>query len=153
MPDPSITLRAATRDDLDRIVSLLDENDLPSSDVRSKSGCFLIAWCGTAFVGIAGLEAHAPVGLLRSVVIDESRRGLGYGSALVDALEEHARADQVETLYLLTTTAAGFFRRAGYEEIARGDVPPSIEATSEFTDLCPSTATCMMKDVGRQGTR
>lgn len=152
MPDPSITLRAAARDDLDRIVSLLDDNDLPSSDVRSKPGCFLVASSGTAFVGVAGLETHPPVGLLRSVVIGESRRGLGYGSALVDALEEHARADRVETLSLLTTTAAGFFRRAGYAEIAREDVPPSIEATSEFADLCPSTATCMVKDLGRRGT-
>jgi amino-acid N-acetyltransferase len=51
----------------------------------------------------------------------------------------------VETLYLLTTTAAPFFERYGYGAVAREEVPRPIRDTTEFTDLCPASATCMVK--------
>lgn len=148
MSDPSITLKGATQEDLDRIVDLLEEHDLPFDDVRSEPRCFLLASSGSTFVGIAGLETFGAVGLLRSVVVVGPRRGRGYGSALIDAVEDHARTNQVGTLYLLTTTAAEFFRQVGYTEVPRESVPPDIAETPEFTDLCPATATCMWKDVG-----
>ena len=75
----------------------------------------------------------------------ESNRGQDYGAELCDSLEEYARTNDVETLYLLTTTAAPFFRRYGYDAVAREEVPSRIRNTTEFTDLCPASATCMAK--------
>lgn len=143
MTTPSITVRTADAGSIDRVEALLEANDLPSRDVRSKPGCFLLAYSDSEFVGVGGVETYGPNGLLRSLVVAESNRGRGFGTALCDTLEEHARTNGVEVLYLLTTTASGFFGRRGYETVAREDVPSSIRRTTEFSDLCPASATCL----------
>jgi N-acetylglutamate synthase-like GNAT family acetyltransferase len=48
-------------------------------------------------------------------------------------------------MYLLTMTAEGFFARRGYLRIARGSAVPEIQATSEFTLLCPDSSVLMVK--------
>lgn len=145
MTDASITVEKADAEDLDRVEALLDANDLPHRDVRAKPECFFVARSDTEWIGVGGVELYGSSGLLRSVVVAESSRGQGYGTALCDALEERARTNGVEALYLLTTTAPEFFRRRGYEEIGRETVPSSIQRTTEFAELCPSSATCMRK--------
>jgi len=146
--DPSVALRLAEGGDLDRVESLLEANGLPYEDARTKPECFFLARDGEAVVGAGGLEAYGSDGLLRSVVVAEPYRGRGYGGALCDALEARARERGVGTLYLLTTTAAGFFRRRGYEAIDREAVPPTVRGTTEFAELCPDSATCMRLDLG-----
>ena len=145
MTTDSITLQQADEADIDRIESLLNANGLPSQDVRTMGACFFLAYTNTECIGTGGVESYGSEGLLRSVVITESNRGQGYGAELCDSLEEYARTNGVETLYLLTTTAAPFFRRYGYDAVAREEVPSRIRNTTEFTDLCPASATCMAK--------
>ena len=154
MTDSLITIHAADTDDLDHVEALLEANGLPYQDVRTKPECFFIAHVGkqqshvgNTSVGAGGLEIYGSKGLLRSVVVEESMRGQGYGEALCDELEAYARNNGVEMLYLLTTTAAAFFHRRGYDEIPRKDAPASIQGTTEFTKLCPDSATCMEKDL------
>jgi amino-acid N-acetyltransferase len=55
------------------------------------------------------------------------------------------RARPEEALYLLTTTAEGYFPKLGFERISRGDVPASIQASVEFTSACPASAIVMCK--------
>lgn len=145
MTDPSITLREADADDLDRVEATLKANDLPYRDVRTGPGRFFLARSDGERVGVGGVEIHGTNGLLRSVAVAESSRGRGYGTALCEALEGYARENGVTTLYLLTTTASGFFQGRGYGEVDREDVPSSVRATTEFADLCPASATCMGK--------
>lgn len=145
MSDPSLTLREATTADVERIESLLAANDLPTADVRETSGRFFLAHDGGRVVGVGGLEVHGTVGLLRSVVVPEAERGAGYGATLCDTLEARARKAGVETLYLLTTTAADFFADRGYEEISRDAAPRTIRETTEFAELCPTSAVCLRK--------
>jgi amino-acid N-acetyltransferase len=59
-------------------------------------------------------------------------------------MENQARGD-METLYLLTTSAAPFFRRHGYATMERDALPAAIQQTKEASRLCPATATCMRK--------
>lgn len=125
------------------VETLLDRNDLPTADVRSKFDCFYVAYDGDERVGIGGIEPYGEMGLLRSVVVEHSNRGLGYGTALCTALEREAAAAGIDELYLLTTTASGFFAERGYVEIDRSCVPDAIRRTAEFDELCPSTAVCM----------
>lgn len=145
MTDGSIAIRRASGAELDRVASLLEANDLPSRDVRAKPECFFVAEAGATVVGVGGVEIRGTSGLLRSIAVTEANRGRGYGTALCDELEGHASREGVEALYLLTTTAASFFRRRGYEEVDRDDAPPSIRGTTQFSDLCPASATCMAK--------
>jgi amino-acid N-acetyltransferase len=49
-------------------------------------------------------------------------------------------------LYLLTTTAREFFAGRGYRAIDRADAPERIRGTTEFSDLCPASATAMVKE-------
>lgn len=147
MPTSSVTLETADGDDIGRVESLLKTHGLPYQDVRHKAARFFLAYDDTTRIGIGGVELYGSNGLLRSVVVTEPNRGQGYGAALCNALETYARNNGVRTLYLLTTTAATFFRQVGYEEIARENVPPSIEQTAEFTEYCPSSAVCMRKHV------
>ncbi|NHN61206.1 MULTISPECIES: arsenic resistance N-acetyltransferase ArsN2 [Halorussus] len=144
-PTPSLALRKADSETLDRIEELLDANGLPHEAVRSSPECFYVARSGGALVGIGGVERYGSAGLLRSVAVPAPMRGAGYGTALCDALEERARVDGVETLYLLTTTAAEFFARRGYERVGREAAPERVRGTSQFADRCPDSATCMRK--------
>lgn len=145
MSGAAITVEAANEEALAYVEGLLAKNDLPSADVRSTPDCFYVAYEGDERVGIGGIEAHGPVGLLRSVVVERSARGDGLGTALCGRLEVVAGENGVETLYLLTTTAREFFADRGYAEVDRDEAPAAIRGTTEFTDLCPATATCMRK--------
>ncbi|WP_247730763.1 arsenic resistance N-acetyltransferase ArsN2 [Halovivax limisalsi] len=145
MTTDGITLERADASTVDRVVSLLDACGLPTADVRATPAAFFLAYAAGECVGTGGLEAYGTDGLLRSVAIVDEKRGEGYGTALCEALEGEARASDVARLYLLTTSAAPFFRRRGYREIDRADAPARIRETTEFAELCPQSATCMAK--------
>ena len=150
MSGATLTLRRADERELDYVESLLDANELPSADVRTSPARFYVGYAGDERVGIGGLESYGTDGLLRSVVVERSARGNGFGTALCDALERRIRADGVQTLYLLTTTAADFFADRGYATLERADVPAAIRETDQFDELCPASATCMRKQLSEQ---
>ena len=133
--------------DLDYVTEFLNRNDLPIQDLTAASTEFYYATADGERVGTGGLERHGDMGLLRSVVVETPKRNHGYGTALCKALETIARENGIETLYLLTTTASEFFAREGYSIIERSAAPAAIRSTTQFTDLCPATATCMRKSL------
>ncbi|PSQ57234.1 GNAT family N-acetyltransferase [Halobacteriales archaeon SW_8_68_21] len=143
---PSITLTAVD-DDVEYVERLLERNGLPTGDLRDSPAAFYVAEDGGERIGVGGIEAYGDAGLLRSVVVEASRRESGYGSAVCDALEAEAREAGIETLYLLTTTAAGFFAARGYAAVERSEAPDAIRDTAEFAELCPSSAACMRKSL------
>ena len=131
---------------LDRTIALLDAADLPSDDVASLDLDHFIGLGDRDDPdGVVGLEVFGDVALLRSLVLDASRRGTGEGRMLVTAVEAHARAHGITRLYLLTTTAEAFFAHLGYTRSAREAAPDAIQRTREFSSLCPSTAAFMVK--------
>lgn len=143
MTEATVTLRRARPEDLEYVEDLLDRNGLPVDDVRSRPEAFYVAFEEGEPVGIGGLEIHGSDALLRSVVVEERMRGEGHGSSICASLESEAAAAGVDRLYLLTTTASGFFDARGYDEIDRSEAPAAIRETEEFADLCPDAATCM----------
>lgn len=170
--DPSeLSLRTVDASDLSSVAAVLERNDLPAEDVHAGPATFYVASVpgrtgaddggraagggrsatvgdgrsstGGERVGVGGLERYGSDALLRSVVVEAPVRGRGYGTALCDALEDRARADGVEVLYLLTTTAADFFADRGYDEIPRERAPSPIRETTQFAERCPASATCL----------
>ena len=99
-------------------------------------------------VGFGGLEVHGEDGLMRSLVTLPPVRNRGVGTAMVAALEFEARLHGCASLWLITTTAADFFRRLGYARCERAAVPPAIRATAQFAELCPASADVLMKTLG-----
>jgi amino-acid N-acetyltransferase len=140
LPEP------ARSSDFSAIVVLLEDAGLPHADLTPEHlAHFLVLREGDAIVGVVGMEVRGDAGLLRSLAVAADRRGGGWATRLVDVLEARARTLGVRTLYLLTTTAEGFFARRGYAPADRATVPDAILATEEFRGICPSTAACMAK--------
>ncbi len=135
-PDPSTVRR------------LLEASNLPTEDLEVGHPVDFLG-CGDASrpAGAIGLEAHGAHGLLRSLVVSPEVRGAGCGKALVAGIEARAQAQGLADLYLLTETAAPFFASLGYEVVERDAVPAPIRRTTEFSSLCPDTATVMRKDL------
>jgi amino-acid N-acetyltransferase len=127
------------------VVDLLAANDLPHNDLAQGPARFFGIVEDDALVAVGGLEPHGTDGLLRSVAVAESRRGHGLGTQICEAIEHVARDGDIRSLYLLTTTAAGFFRELGYAELERAAAPPPIEASREFAKVCPDGAVLMAK--------
>lgn len=141
-------LRAALADDLARIVALLEQAGLPAADItRGGLQDFIVALDEGEIIGAVELERHGEHGLLRSLVMAPDWRGHGLGMALVDAVEAKARLQGVRSLSLLTGTAAPYFSVLGYAAIIRADAPAAVQASTEFTTLCPASSTCMHKTI------
>lgn len=137
----------ATDADRRRVRELLRSNDLPHGDLETSPVRLFVAHDDDEFVGAGGLEAYGPDALLRSVAVPDSVRERGYGTAIYREIESRARADGIDRLFLLTTTADGFFADLGFDVVDRDGVPEPIRETAEFRELCPSGATCMRKVV------
>ena len=148
-PTEGISYRAATSADVPAIERLLRESSLPTVGVAAAVGDFLVAQHGRRIVGVAGLELHGErFALLRSVAVDASVRGRGLGKDLVDRVTALARARGLESLYLLTTTAEGYFPMFGFQEISRAEVPDPVKRSEEFTSACPASAVVMSLRLG-----
>lgn len=129
------------------VSDLIADAGLPVQDLNpQKFVHFIVARRGDAIVGAVGLE---PVGgdraLLRSLTVMEGCRSQAIATRLVTAIEKYARSRGVAEVYLLTTSAAGFFVRQGYRIIERKVAPELIQATEEFRRICPATAVCLTK--------
>ncbi|MFO0499954.1 MAG: arsenic resistance N-acetyltransferase ArsN2 [Betaproteobacteria bacterium] len=131
------------------VLPLLAECGLPVSDITpSASISFFGVRSGGALVGVVGLEIHPPFGLLRSLAVAPAFRSSGIAHKLVAFVESLAAAHGIKELFLLTTTAEGFFLGLGYSPAARTAAPPAIQATPQFSNLCPSSSAFLSKNVG-----
>ena len=140
-------IRKAGTEDLSSILKLLEENHLTLSGVAEHIHDFLVVIENHQVIGCAGLEIYRPVALLRSVAVRKDMRGRGLGRAMVNDMLAMARKHHVETLYLLTTTAAEFFSTIGFARIERDRTDPLIRQTEEFSSICPCSAVVMAKDI------
>ncbi len=138
------TLREARADDLTLVRDLLKRCELPADDVSDAMlPGFVVAESSASLVGVAAIEVHGPHGLLRSVAVAPEVRGSGLGAELVRDRISWMQSQGIGSLYLLTTTAAPYFAMHNFVTVTRDSAPAEIQASSEFTDLCPSTAILM----------
>ncbi|TFW16064.1 GNAT family N-acetyltransferase [Massilia arenosa] len=141
-----MTVRPAQRDDLPAVVALLKDCRLPHEDIGpGHLTDFLVAEDTHGLAGTVGLERLGANALVRSLAVRTGLRASGLGKRLVAAIENHGRTHGVDALYLLTTTAADFFKHLGYQTVTRNSAPQALQATTEFSSLCPAQAACMVK--------
>jgi N-acetylglutamate synthase-like GNAT family acetyltransferase/SAM-dependent methyltransferase len=137
-------IRAPRAEDLAPVLELLGDAILPRAGVAEQFGdAYAVAVAGGRVIGAAGVERHGGNGLLRSVVVDRSQRGRGVGEALVRDRLGWSAAAGLEAVYLLTTDAAGWFERFGFERIERSWAPPAVRSSAQFSSCCPGDATAM----------
>jgi amino-acid N-acetyltransferase len=142
----NVTIRkAGEREDLARVLALLQDADLPIEGVIEHFNDFVIAADPAgAVVGAIGMERYADgTALLRSAVVGRSLRNSGVGSMLYQALLERARSSGIRRFILLTNTAEKYFARKGFRTIPRASVTGPVTLSTEFNDACPESAVCM----------
>ena len=116
---------------------------MPTAACRDALDDFYVAEDHGRVVGAVGLEAYGRAALLRSAVVEPAGRGTGVGQALVRRALEHARERGMCEVYLLTTTAEGYFPRFGFARIGREQVPGAVLESVEFREACPASAVVM----------
>jgi amino-acid N-acetyltransferase len=137
------TIRRATAHDWPRLAALLETAELPLAGAEEHLPNFLLAFRADALIGFAGLECYGDTALLRSVAVAPTERGQGLGQALVRQALAEAASWGVHQVVLLTTTAANFFPRFGFQPISRTEMPLAAQASVEFQEACPASATVM----------
>ena len=139
-----VALGRPAEDELAAIEALVGDAGLPTEVVRDRfPEAYAVARRAGRVVGVAALETHGRCGLLRSVAVVPAERGRGTGLALIAGRLALARASGLDSVYLLTTTAAPLFRRFGFTDVDRASAPAALAGSPEFAALCPSSATCM----------
>jgi len=146
MSSTPIVVRPATAADLGVVKALLSDAQLPLDGLEEQFGdAYAIAECDGSVIGAEGVERHGEVGLLRSAVVHAEWRGRGVGDALtLDRLAWAARQGMTE-VWLLTTTASDYFPRFGFERVERASAPGPLQASREFAEACPASATVMRR--------
>jgi len=142
-PASSMVVRPASVKDWPAIERLLRSRDLPADGALSHLDGFLVADEDGAVVGCGGVEQYGDVGLLRSVAVEEALSGRGLGSQLVTGSLDLARRWGIRELYLLTTTAADYFPRFGFQGLPREALPAVLSASEELGGACPASAIAM----------
>lgn len=128
------------------VVSMLVDAGLPVSDLEGGGRKIFGGLHEKGeLIGVVGIELYLPAGLLRSLAVVQSHRGLGYSSVLVSHAEQMAAKEGVTELFLLTGTAAPLFERCGYRHTSRVEAPESISRSQQFANICPGTAAFMVK--------
>jgi amino-acid N-acetyltransferase len=142
-----ITYRKAQPADLSEVLELLGSHHLPTSDVGQHFNEFILAVDDGRTVGCIGMEVYGSNALLRSLAVNKEYLGRKIGDHLYQQLIQEAGARHISKLHLLTTTAEQYFTKRGFALTQRDQSPDTIQATHEFSELCPSTARYMVKDI------
>ena len=140
---PPLESRLLSEQEAPEISRLLISQHLPTEDITEKTLFLVIKDPSGTLIGCCGLEVYPPHGLLRSLAVAPSRQGQGLGMQLVRDTLALAKANHITSLYLLTTTASEFFQKVGFDVISRSETPPGIQQSSEYSLVCPDSATVM----------
>ena len=124
--------------------SMLKASNLPADDLNFNKDLLVGYFEGNVLVGTGGLEVYGQFGLLRSLSVKLGIRGKSVGTNITEYLIDEAKRRKLKAIYLLTETARGFFLRLGFNDVPRDSVPEPLKASSEFSHVCPTTATAMM---------
>jgi amino-acid N-acetyltransferase len=134
----------ASQNSFSAAIHLLKKNNLPTEDLDPGKQLFVIEE-DNKVVGTVAVEYDYNDALLRSLSVSEEKRNSGIGKELVDFAEDYVQKQGVQNIYLLTTTAAGFFSKRGYKIIDRNEAPDFIKNTREYAVICSSSSAVMKK--------
>lgn len=128
--------------------TLLKRSELPADDLDYKRDLLVGYYEGDELVGTGALEIYEPYALLRSLSVKMGIRGKAVGTTITEYLLAEARAKNLTAIYLLTETANGFFRKKGFSDVRREDVPEQVKRSTEFSTSCPPSAAVMKLEIG-----
>ena len=139
-------ITSVSQDNFSKAIALIKKCNLPTDDISDTTKLFA-AIDNNEVLGTIGVEFYGSTALLRSFAVTEEARNKGIGNDLFLFLEEYIKQNGINRLALLTTTAAGYFAKKGFEKIERENTPVEIKESSEFKSTCPSSSILMKKDL------
>ena len=125
--------------------ALLRSVGLPCDDLTMDRHILIGYYEDGKLIGTGALELYGKYALLRSLAVIDALRGRMLGSRITDELMDVARENDITQIFLLTETARLFFKRKGFVDIDRKDVPAEVRGSSEFSGVCRESAICMVK--------
>jgi amino-acid N-acetyltransferase len=125
------------------IIELLENCELPTSDLNPNTSVFMGAFYDEDLVGCIGLEKIGDSGLLRSLAVDQNYRGEGIGFELTKAVLTESIKKSYSEVYLLTTDAEKFFIKAGFYKIVKENSPKAVKETKQYSEICSDSAVVM----------
>ncbi|MEP7266260.1 MAG: arsenic resistance N-acetyltransferase ArsN2 [Saprospiraceae bacterium] len=134
--------------DLAGVFGLLQQNEMPASDLISSRVRLWVAKNKGAVVGCIGLEIYHEDGFLRSLAVEKDFQNQGLATRLIDELFSFAKSQGINKMHLLTITAELYFQKRNFIKLNRSEAPDHIQQNSQFTVLCSSTAVYMAKSMG-----
>lgn len=135
--------KLASLSDIKEIQRLLKESNLPFEDLESSNVTLFISVLNGQIIGCIGIEIKGEDGLLRSFFVTDKYKNQGIGNELLNRLMNYSKSKNIKRLHLLTTTAEKYFSKKGFVKSDRIKAPESIQTTTEFSTLCPSSSIYM----------
>ncbi len=152
--DPVVVVRKARMQDVAPLLRLINGFAsraimLPRTEFELAENIrdFIVAYVGDELAGCGALHFYtAKIAEVRSLAVSEKYQKLGIGARIVNALEDESRDFELEALFAFTYVP-GFFRKLGYREVNRGELPlkawkdclkcPKFQACDEIAMLKP----------------
>jgi amino-acid N-acetyltransferase len=95
-------------------------------DLSENIRDFCVAVDGDTIAGCGALHFYTPTTAeIRSLAVAKEASGAGIGRAIVAALEQEARENDLEAIFAFTYVT-GFFARLGFLEVERGELPLKV---------------------------
>ena len=144
--DVDVELRRAKVRDIPALLQLINgyaqaQIMLPRTEFEMAENVrdFVVAYAGGRLVGCGALHFYSPTSAeVRSLAVDPTHKGGGIGRTIVEALEKEARDHDLESLFAFTYVP-GFFRKLGFAEVERGELP--LKAWKDCLK-CPKFTAC-----------
>jgi amino-acid N-acetyltransferase len=149
-----LTVRKARMRDVPGMLSLINSYArqgimLPRTEFELSEGVrdFSVLVDGVQLRGCAALHFYGPtIAEVRSLAVDPALKGQGAGRLLMEAIEGEAEQFDLAAIFAFTYVP-GFFRKLGYREVDRGELPlkawkdclrcPKFQACDEIAVLKP----------------
>ena len=139
----NIQINIASQSDYKDLDLLLNNFDLPDTQIMKEHPKYWIAKSDQIVIGSIGLDVHDKNAVLCSFAVDSNYQNAGVGEKLYQRAINQATVDGITSLYLLTTTASDYFFKRNWTFINRNSVPEEIAESEEFKSICPQSASCM----------
>ena len=146
MTSVALQTRKAGMRDIPNILALINSYAakgimLPRTEFEMSENIrdFSVAYDDGILVGCGALHFYTPTSAeVRSLAVLPERKQHGIGRAIVEALEQEARENGLESIFAFTY-APQFFEKLGFAEIERGELP--LKAWKDCL-RCPKFQSC-----------
>jgi amino-acid N-acetyltransferase len=126
----ALTVRKAGMGDIAPLLRLINDYAakgimLPRTefDVSENIRDFSVIYSGRDLVACGALHFYTPImAEVRSLAVDPNWNSHGVGRKMVAALVDEAREFSLDAVFAFTYVP-GFFRKLGFEEVERGELP------------------------------